>query len=288
MPYTILSTLCNLKKSISNFWTKFLANMSKNGLRSQKKSLSMLLKNTTICWLLVWTRYFGVTSSKSLKIKKCIIKLIDIANTCINLGNWPSYFKTCITIVISKPNKASYNFPKSFHPIILLNTMGKLFKKMIRKRLQFLMISNKFIYSGQLGSLKHKATMDASITLTHFIWSGWVKNLSTSTLAFNIMQFFLLLNHQLLFLIMDKVGLNYKVSVFFKNYLVGRKTKYLWNGFQSPFCNVDVGVGWGSALLPILSALYLSPIFHILEKQLKILKILISIISFVDDGLFIS
>ena len=41
-------------------------------------------------------------------------------------------------------------------------------------------------------------------------------------------------------------------------------------------------------LLFILSALYLSSIFHILEKQLKILKILISIISFVDDGLFIS
>ena len=42
---------------------------------------------------------------------------------------------------------------------------------------------------------------------------------------------------------MDKVGLDYKVLVFFKNYLVERKTKYLWNGFQSPFCNVDVGVG---------------------------------------------
>ena len=102
------------------------------------------------------------------------------------------------------------------------------------------------------------------------------------------MQFFSLLNHHLLSLIIDKVGLNHKVSVFFKNYLVGRKTKYLWNGFQSPFCNIDVSVGQGSALLPILSTLYFSPIFYILEKQLKILKIPISIISFVHDGLFIS
>ena len=87
---------------------------------------------------------------------------------------------------------------------------------------------------------------------------------------------------------MNKARLNYKVSVFFKNYLVGRKTKYLWNGFQSPFCNIDVSVGQGSAILPILSTLYLFPIFHILEKWLKILKISISIISFVYDGLFIS
>jgi len=87
---------------------------------------------------------------------------------------------------------------------------------------------------------------------------------------------------------MDKVELNQKVLIFFKNYLVGRKTKYLWNDFLSPFCNVDVGVGQESALLPILSALYIFSIFHILEKYLQILKISISIISFVNDSLFIS
>ena len=38
----------------------------------------------------------------------------------------------------------------------------------------------------------------------------------------------------------------------------------------------------------ILSALYLLPFIYILENRLKSLKILISIISFVDDGLFIS
>jgi len=75
---------------------------------------------------------------------------------------------------------------------------------------------------------------------------------------------------------------------FFKNYLVGRKTSYCWNNFISPSFDINVGVGQGSALSPILSALYLSPVFHSLEKHLKILKIPISINSFVDDGLFIS
>ena len=51
---------------------------------------------------------------------------------------------------------------------------------------------------------------------------------------------------------------------------------------------MNVGVGQGSAFSPILSALYLSPVFHSFENHLKILKIPISIISFVDDGLFIS
>jgi len=96
------------------------------------------------------------------------------------------------------------------------------------------------------------------------------------------------LNHQLLPLILDKAGLDQKVFNFFKNYLVGRKTSYCWNNFISPSFDINVGVGQGSALSSILSALYLSPIFHSLEKHLKILKIPISMISFVDNGLFIS
>ena len=75
---------------------------------------------------------------------------------------------------------------------------------------------------------------------------------------------------------------------FFKNYLVGRKTKYLWNKFISSPFNVNVGVGKESALSPILSALYLSSVFLSLENHLKILKIPISIIFFVDNGFFIS
>jgi len=47
-------------------------------------------------------------------------------------------------------------------------------------------------------------------------------------------------------------------------------------------------VGQGSALSSILFALYLALILHILEKCLKTLKILVSILSFVDDGLLIA
>jgi len=84
------------------------------------------------------------------------------------------------------------------------------------------------------------------------------------------------------------VELDHKVSNFFKNYLVGRKIQYCWNNFISPSFDINVGVGQGSALSSILSALYLSSAFHSLEKHLKNLKIPISLISFVDDRLFVS
>ena len=110
----------------------------------------------------------------------------------------------------------------------------------------------------------------------------------TSTLAFDIAQFFPLLNHQILLLIFRKGEFDSKVKQFFFNYLVERKIQYFWNNFSSPFFNVDVGVGQDSTLSPILSVLYLAPILYILEKHLKILKIPISILSFVNYGFLIA
>ena len=69
---------------------------------------------------------------------------------------------------------------------------------------------------------------------------------------------------------------------------VNRKMNYFWNNFLSPTFNINVGIGQGSVLLPILSALYLLPFIYILENCLKNLKIPTSFISFVDDSLFIS
>jgi len=77
-----------------------------------------------------------------LKDDECLNIIIYIANTCIELGYWPSHFKRSTTVVIPKPNKKLYDSLKSFRPIVLLNTVGKLIEKVIRERLQFAMATN--------------------------------------------------------------------------------------------------------------------------------------------------
>ena len=111
-----------------------------------------------------------------------------------------------MTIIILKPNKELYNSPKSFRPIVFLNTLGKLIEEVIGEHLQFQSISNNVIYPSQLGRLKQRSTADVGITLTYFICIGWVRNITTSTLAFDIAQFFLSLNHCLLPHILSKAG----------------------------------------------------------------------------------
>ena len=121
-----------------------------------------------------------------IKDDECIDRLIDIANTYIDLGHWPSHFKTSSTVIIPKPNKTLYDLPKLFLPIVLLNTTGKIFEKIIGERMQFSLISNNFIHLCQLDRLKHRFTTDVDITFTHLIRLGWVRNLTMSMLAFDI------------------------------------------------------------------------------------------------------
>ena len=178
-----------------------------------------------------------------IKNDECLSKIINIADACINLSHWPNYFKTSTTVVIPKLGKTSYDNPKAFHPIVLLNTLGKLIEKVIAERIQFIVASNNFIHPSQLGDLKFKSTSDVGIALTHIIRLGWARGRSTSTLAFDISQFFPSLNHQFLISILEKAGLDMKVTNFFVNYLIQRNTKYLWNDIPSPSFEVNVGVG---------------------------------------------
>jgi len=152
------------------------------------------------------------------------------------------------------------------------------------------MVANGFLDPNQLGGIRQWSTTDTGIYLTHLIRAGWLKQCHTSIIAFDITQFFPSLNYHFLSIYLKKVGLSTNIREFFNSYHLGRSISYLWNSFLSPMFDTNVGVGQGSALSPILSAIYLLPIIKTFKKRIKNLKesIPTDILSFVDDGLLIS
>ena len=130
-------------------------------------------------------------------------------------------------LIISKPNKLSYDISKSFCPIILLYILGKLIKKVISNRIQVYFIMSNFLYPNQLEDIRQWSTTNTEAFLTHIIYAGWIKGLWTSTLVFDITQFFLLFNYQLFLLILTKVGFNNKITQFFSSYLIDKHTQYV-------------------------------------------------------------
>ena len=109
-------------------------------------------------------------------------------------------------------------------------------------------------------------------------------------ITFDIAQFFPSLNHTFLSLCLKKAGLNDQITNFFNSYYANQSTTYSWNDFLSPLFPTNVRVGQGSALSPILSVIYLSPILKTYQKHLKNTnkEIPTNTLSYVDDGLIIS
>jgi len=100
--------------------------------------------------------------------------------------------------------------------------------------------------------------------------------------AFDIAQFFLSLNHDILMVVIQKVGFPPVLGEFFHSYLTGRKTMYKWDDSVSRLFAADIGVGQGSGLSPVLSGLYIGPVmqlfsFEPISKEVQLL-------SYVDDG----
>ena len=117
----ILGEIGNKKATI---WPPFLKEEFKIAIGSTNNSSTSGLDK------LSWNHLKSV-----LKHNICLTNIIKITNTCIDLGHWPNYFKRSTMVIIPKPNKSLYDSPKSFRPIVLLNTLGKLIEKVIGERI---------------------------------------------------------------------------------------------------------------------------------------------------------
>jgi hypothetical protein len=101
--------------------------------------------------------------------------------------------------------------------------------------------------------------------------------------TFDLAQFFPSINHDVLLSILDKQGFAPEVVAFFRSYLVDQFTHYAWDDELSPEFPSSVGVGQGSALSPILSALCLAPLLKEFEHRVHVAVL----ISYVDNGTII-
>ena len=90
-------------------------------------------------------------------------------------------------------------------------------------------------------------------------------------------------------LIMTKADFNDKVTHFFFSYLIDRHIQYMWNHHTSPLLTIDVGISQSSILFLILSTIYIVSLLKFFEKRINNLSIpiLVSLFSFVDNGLFV-
>ncbi|MBW0498141.1 hypothetical protein O181_037856 [Austropuccinia psidii MF-1] len=92
------------------------------------------------------------TPNKLLKIARGAITphLTIIFNTCLKTHHFPPQWKEALTAIIRKAGKGDYTDPNAYWPIALLNTLGKVFEKIINNRLTYWSKQTNTLHPGHL------------------------------------------------------------------------------------------------------------------------------------------
>ncbi|MBW0476093.1 hypothetical protein O181_015808 [Austropuccinia psidii MF-1] len=77
--------------------------------------------------------------------------LMPLFNTCLARGHYPTLWKTSLTASIQKANKEDYSNPSAYQPIAFLNTLSKLFEKIINNHLTFWSTTKEILHPGHVG-----------------------------------------------------------------------------------------------------------------------------------------
>ncbi|KAF8624441.1 hypothetical protein AX15_005872 [Amanita polypyramis BW_CC] len=139
-------------------------------------------------------------------------------NNILNEGAWPKEFKIANTVVIPKPKRDDYLKPKNFRPIVLLDCVGKLLSKILAARLQDEALKYDLLHPLQFGGIKQRSTTDAGLILMEFVKKARNGGQFTSCLAIDMAQYFPSLNHQVLNVMLTKLGFAPNITNLFSSY----------------------------------------------------------------------
>lgn len=107
-------------------------------------------------------------------------------NACLQLGYCLKHFKETVTVVLRKPGKDDYPQPKSYRPIVLLNTLGKALEAVIANRLAYLADVHHHLPSRHTGGWKLASPEHAVHFLIQRIHQAWAECKVASLLLLDV------------------------------------------------------------------------------------------------------
>ena len=112
--------------------------------------------------------------------------LMELYNACLLRCYFPYVWKKARIIILKKPGKCNYTDIKSYRPISVLNALGKIFEKIIHKRLLWCAKNGSWFSDRQHGFLENRSTETASLKLASIIEKNKRQKVCTAVLYLDI------------------------------------------------------------------------------------------------------
>lgn len=135
-----------------------------------------------------------------------ITALHNLYNASVRLGYCPQHFRASTTVPLRKTDKKE-DTPKSYRPIALLNTMGKVLEAIFSERLPYLFDKRDLLPTNHIGGRKGHSCDMALLALIEIIYKAWNKGLVVTLLSLDVTGAFDHVSHARLLHILRMMGL---------------------------------------------------------------------------------
>lgn len=189
--------------------------------------------------------------------RKAIVLLNTIFNACINLSYFPSEWKIAKVVAIAKPNK-DHTRTSSYRPISLLNSISKIFEKIVLHRLNNYIELEQIFPNTQFGFRPQHSTTHQLARVVNHLKTSQQNQKSTGLVTLDIEKAFDSIWHDALIHKMVTFGFPIVLTKIIYAFLLNRSFYVQINTEHSNTYTIPAGVPQGSCLSPTLYNIFTS------------------------------
>lgn len=189
--------------------------------------------------------------------QNAIVWLTNVLNKCIKSSYWPINFKTAKVMPILKSGKAPSD-PRSYRPISLLNSIGKILEKIVYKRLIKFVEEKNLLPNQQFGFRRGHSTIHQATRIKQFIRNNQFQGKSTGVVLLDIEKAFDSIWHDGLIYKLIKMKIPTYLMRLINAFIRNRHFAVHINNSASNNINIPAGLAQGTCISPLLYSLYVA------------------------------
>jgi ribonuclease HI len=208
--------------------------------------------------------------------------LTAIFDACMRTGHNPPHFQASITVTLRKGGPRDFRQPKSYRPVALLNTLGKILESVMASRIAWAVEEHGLLPKTHLGGRKGISVDHAIQLILDRVHHAWGRGKKVSMLLLDVAGAYDNVSHERLLNNIKQLRLG-QFAPWITSFLRNRSTRIKLPGYLSDSFPTPTGIPQGSPISPILFLLFNSPLLSACSTDRRIGEAKSCGIGWVDD-----